>query len=236
MSENSYKVNITEAGEYQYYLRAAYRVLGKLTYSENSEIYTVTIHPPLDEPTISPESGEYNQEQLITIEAQEDAIIFYTTDGSTPTFDSERYEEPFVVNESCIVKAKVFGYGYLPSEIAQAVYEINLTSVENDNALPVAYALKLYPNPYITDNTSRSANSVTIAYSVPEEVESLNITIRNIKGQVVKTYVINSISRGEHSVSWNLTDTKGTNVANGIYLVSLKTGSKQMYNKFIILK
>ncbi len=50
-------------------------------------------------PVFSPEGGVYNGAQMVTITCStDDAVIYYTTDGSTPTKNSPRYTDPIEVS------------------------------------------------------------------------------------------------------------------------------------------
>jgi hypothetical protein len=57
---------------------------------------------------------------MVTISAANSTDIYYTTDGSTPTRESNRYTVPFAVTSPVTVKAFGVGDGYLDSEIAEA--------------------------------------------------------------------------------------------------------------------
>lgn len=56
-------------------------------------------------PIIVPSTGTYYSHQTVTITSSTDAIIYYTTDGSTPTAESDIYLAPFDVSETTIIKA-----------------------------------------------------------------------------------------------------------------------------------
>lgn len=55
--------------------------------------------------------------------ATEDATIYYTIDGSEPTTSSNRYENPFEVDEKVTVKAMAVKTGYINSIVASRTYE-----------------------------------------------------------------------------------------------------------------
>ena len=48
---------------------------------------------------MTPSSGTYHSETLITMTANSGERIYYTWDGSTPTSDSEEYIDPIVIPE-----------------------------------------------------------------------------------------------------------------------------------------
>lgn len=86
--------------------------------------YTPTATPT---PTLSPNQGTYSSEQSVTIsDADSAAVIYYTTDGSTPTVSSTIYTEPITVssNETINAIALDSGSGYIESEVATATYTI----------------------------------------------------------------------------------------------------------------
>ncbi|MBR4388150.1 MAG: endonuclease [Prevotella sp.] len=72
-------------------------------YSNNYTSGTVEL---VATPTIYPTSGTYIGEQTVTITCSTGgAIIHYTTDGTTPTAESNVYDAPFTLSESTVVKA-----------------------------------------------------------------------------------------------------------------------------------
>lgn len=95
--------------------------------SASSEIvsatYTISNIETVATPVIAPEAGNYNDPQQITITcATDEAIIYYTTDGTDPTAESTLYTEPFTLSASATVKAIAVKEGYNNSDIASVVY------------------------------------------------------------------------------------------------------------------
>ena len=95
--------------------------------SASSEIvsatYTISNIETVATPVIAPEAGNYNDPQQITITcATDEAIIYYTTDGTDPTAESTLYTEPFTLSASATVKAIAIKEGMNDSEIASAAY------------------------------------------------------------------------------------------------------------------
>ena len=74
-------------------------------------------------PAITPEAGEYTDRVEVTISAVEGAEIHYTTDGTEPTADSDKYTGPFTLTESAAVKAVAVKDGKI-SAVAQAAYTV----------------------------------------------------------------------------------------------------------------
>ena len=112
--------------------------------------YTITINPvtkrftinkvvhQVETPVISPEGGNYNTIQTVTITAADGATIHYTTDGTEPTESSTLYEGPITVDHSMTIKAIAVMDGMDNSEVATATYNLP-TSV---NTLAAANALE----------------------------------------------------------------------------------------------
>jgi hypothetical protein len=84
-----------------------------------------------------------------------------------------------------------------------------------------------YPNPF---------NPTThINFSIPKEGK-VNLSVYNIKGQLVKTLVNRRIISGSHIVNWNGQDNTGKRVSSGVYFYKLKTGDKEISKKMLLLK
>ena len=88
-----------------------------------SATYTITNMEVVATPVITPEAGNYNEPQQITITcATDDALIYYTTDGTDPTAESTLYEGPFTLSVSATVKAIALKEGCISSDVASAAY------------------------------------------------------------------------------------------------------------------
>ena len=85
-----------------------------------SSIVSATYNLP---PVITPASGIYEFTQPITITAESGATIYYTTDGSTPTAESNVYTSSINLDHSAHIKA-ISVHNSVTSAIAQQQYEI----------------------------------------------------------------------------------------------------------------
>ncbi len=92
-----------------------------------------------------------------------------------------------------------------------------------DETLPKEYALSQnYPNPF---------NPTTqITYSLPES-GNVRIDVYNMMGQLVATLVNESVSAGNHTVTFD-----ATALASGIYLYRLQAGSNVFTKKMTLVK
>jgi hypothetical protein len=79
-------------------------------------------------PTINPRRPQVTTGPLAISMATEPwtsgAEIHYTLDGSEPTRQSPRYTGPVTLTVSCLVRARAFSAGLLPSFVAEAAYRL----------------------------------------------------------------------------------------------------------------
>src|SRR3984885_12591441 len=76
-------------------------------------------------PTFSPGTGTYSSTQSVTIsDATSGAVIYYTTDGSTPTTSSAVYSSAITVSTSSTLKALAAAPGFAQSAVASSAYVI----------------------------------------------------------------------------------------------------------------
>ena len=81
-------------------------------------------------PAFTPEAGTYYEVQTVAIACgTAEAVIYYTTDGTEPTAESNVYSEPITVGSSMTIKAIAMKEGYENSNIATAEYNIILGAV-----------------------------------------------------------------------------------------------------------
>lgn len=74
-------------------------------------------------PVISPNGGTFSGSQTVAITcATSDAVIYYTTDGTTPTADSTKYAGSFTLTASATVKAFAVSSDTTASDIVTAVF------------------------------------------------------------------------------------------------------------------
>ena len=127
---------------------------GAVTITANTttnSIYIVSVaitHVPapaaVAKPTFTPAGGTYVGVQNVTLACEtEGATIYYTTDESDPTPNSEQYTEAIVVNQTTTIKA-IAVKGTDESKVAEATYTI-LPKISNPKEQPysVAQALDL---------------------------------------------------------------------------------------------
>ncbi len=84
-----------------------------------------TANPPAAAPSFSPLPGDFSASQSLVIYSANGGVIFYTLDGSTPTYSSAQYSGPITISgASTTVKAFVVAPGYTDSPVTTGVYTI----------------------------------------------------------------------------------------------------------------
>ena len=80
--------------------------------------YSLTDEELVCPPAINGKLVLFDDETLVTMSSRtEGAAIRYTLDGSEPTEASLLYTEPFVITESCPIRARAFKDGFPPSPV-----------------------------------------------------------------------------------------------------------------------
>ncbi|MFA5498548.1 MAG: S8 family serine peptidase [Candidatus Cloacimonas sp.] len=236
ISETQYKFHYIDANDYYLYVTAVYNIKGKAVEAKSLNTYKVTILPAIADPEIYPPSGLYNEPIEASIEVEEDTIVFYTIDGTTPDYTAAIYEEPFSLSRPTVLKAIAYKLGSLPSEMVVRQYIVNTSDIDEIYALPKEFTISLYPNPVRANSTTRSREALTIELAVPEPLSNIDIDIYNIKGQHIRNFQLSNVSRGMQHVEWDLKTHQDRTATNGIYLLKIKTDDKHYHRRVMLLR
>ena len=94
--------------------------------------------------------------------------------------------------------------------------------------IPIEFALhENYPNPFNPTTTLR--------FDLPE-LSDMTLIVYNMLGQKVKTFNMQSIPAGYHSVTWDATNDLGQQVGAGVYLYQLQAKDFVKTRKMVLLK
>jgi len=95
----------------------------------NVSAYGILCSAKAAAPAFTPVAGTYTGAQSIAIsDSTYGAVIYYTTDGTTPTTSSPIYSTPIPVNAQETLKALAVANGCSTSTVATAVYKIKLAT------------------------------------------------------------------------------------------------------------
>ena len=167
----------TQAGTYQ--LTHEVQVDGKTVAPMESAFFKVE-GPVLN---IRPQ-GELTNGVEVAIEGAGDWPVYYTTDGSTPTAGSTKYEGPFALPESATVKTVAISAGGVSSEVASKELALHPALAVED-----AKARQRYPwNGKVDidcEITGDATKKYAVTFSVEDEIGHTNLPIRTVGADVL---------------------------------------------------
>jgi len=108
------------------------------------------------------------------------------------------------------------------------------STIESFTSLPIPKSFSIsqnYPNPFNP--------STTIEFAIPEsnlEGVKVNLSIFNVRGQLIKTLVNEIKSPGYYEIHWNGTNDWGERVSSGIYFYQIVAGDFRSTKKLVVLK
>jgi len=92
---------------------------------------------------------------------------------------------------------------------------------------PVPMISKIYPNPFNP--------STTIVFSVPS-LGKANLSIYNLRGQLVKVLLDSDVPKGQYRIVWNGDDKNNRKVASGLYIARISASGKTSSRKMMLIK
>jgi flagellar hook assembly protein FlgD len=98
------------------------------------------------------------------------------------------------------------------------------TTFEYNNSIVDDDPIQIYPNPF--------KMSTWIVFSL-NWTDKINLTIKDLKGQTVKTLFEGIHTGGSDNVLWNGTNNQGQQVQPGIYFCFLRTNDYQYVTKIV---
>ncbi|HWS70001.1 MAG TPA: chitobiase/beta-hexosaminidase C-terminal domain-containing protein [Steroidobacteraceae bacterium] len=91
-------------------------------------------------PTFSPAGGTFSSTQTVTLsDTTRGAVIYYTTNGSTPTTSSAKYATALTIGTTTTVKAIAAATGYYTSAVSSATYDISFPGSSSSVDLAAAF-------------------------------------------------------------------------------------------------
>ncbi len=124
---------------------------------------------------------------------------------------------------------------WLQNEETQEIFYVNtlpftefqpgLVSLDEDKIPNANHSLHIFPNP------CRTSEQMNISFSLPNTIQSAELKIYNIKGQLVKTIIQEPTSQNA-SFIWNGKDKVNKQVSSGIYLMQIKADANGVEYKY----
>jgi len=183
-----------------------------------SDVYTsqYRITDTVTLPHFSHPSGLYHQPFYLTLYCDVDnSLIFYTTDGSEPSRNSQIYVNPLLIDRTMTIKAEGTLHHWKRSGVLTAEYEIMSSS-------QLANPLATYETRLLKAQQHPTEPRTNISFILKNETH-VEVMIYNLLEQKVVTLISSILKRGEHIISWDGKNSYGEQVASGVYFCYFKT-------------
>jgi hypothetical protein len=129
--------------------------------------------PAVPIPAINPSGGTYTWVPTVNItDSYSGAVIYYTTDGSTPSTSSPMYTSAITVSDTLTLQAIATASSYASSPVATAVFNINLPT-DTPTFSPAAGTYPMTQSVTISDATP----AATIYYTTNGYTPSTSSTV-----------------------------------------------------------
>jgi hypothetical protein len=176
------------------------------TAGNQSATATATIIVDTTPPAVgaTPAGGIYNSTQSVVLAANEPAVIYYTTDGSTPTASATMYSQPIAIPASATLRYFVLDLAGNNSEIKTENYVIDTTP-------PVLAISTLRDEAYTNNETLNIAGTVTDNTGVTGV--TVNDTAMQVNPDGSFSYAL-LLKNGVNSITIAATDSAGNMAAD----------------------
>lgn len=142
-------------------------------------------------PTLSPGAGTYATSQPVTIaSATANAVLYCTTDGTTPTTSSPKCAQPTTVYQTEFLQAIAVASGKSPSAVASAGYVINLNAAPTPAFTPTGGTYSGAQQVTINDTLS----GANIYYTLDGTMPTTNSTLYTGAITISQSATLNAIA------------------------------------------
>lgn len=109
----------------------------------------------------SPENGSFlnSGEKVSFVSSSPNASIYYTINGTKPTYSDKKYDTPILINSDMHLMAIALGDGYENSDVLDCSYYLKTMKVKKSFPLNDTLSSYLYVNPSLTFNRKVNENS-----------------------------------------------------------------------------
>jgi hypothetical protein len=168
----------------------------------SASAYPLTVNSPqTNVPAFSLPSGAYPQGQTVAInDTTPGAVIYCTTDGSTPTANSNTYWGPMTTSTAETVRAIAIANGYSASGVASAAYTINIPTATLLTISPNLTSLQAASSYTLTATVTPSSGTTVPTGSVVFTIGSTTQTVA-LNASGVATYSTTAPASGSLTLS-----------------------------------
>ncbi len=154
-------------------------------------------------PTFNPSAGTYNKSQTVTIsDTTAGAVLYCTTDGTTPTTSSPACSQPTTVFKTEFLQAIAVVPGKSPSTVASAGYTIDLNAAATPVFSPAGGTYTSAQNVTIADATT----GANIYYTADGSVPTANPVISSDGGPIGSDQTITITDASPNAAIYYTTD------------------------------
>ena len=185
-------------------------------------------------PVANPAAGSIQAGTIVTLRSSlNGAMIFYTTDGTEPTIESEPYANGIVVNEDVTIKAIAAKDGFAVSEAMTASYTVGDSSLPEEGVVISLGSVRVpagdtasMPLYVFPESENESIIGLKIAVSFDANAFDSTVTITPAEG-VDPSSLFSSSNQGVITVLYNGSPIRGGEICtvNLTPLASLKEGT-----------
>ncbi len=148
------------------------------------------------------------------------SVLLYDMDGDYIEANEELFEVEIISGESF--------FSFTEIQVSDRFGNVVTAEGRIESAIPERFSLQgAYPNPF---------NSWTaIRFSLPVKSD-IDLTIYDVLGRVVRTFIFKNLAAGERSITWDGTDDNRQVVSSGVYLYRLEAGEFHANSRMTLLK
>ena len=150
--------------------------------ADNQSVLTQVLLIDTVPPTASanPAGGLYNTTKNVYLSMSEQGTIYYTTDGSTPTYNSDRYNSHLIITNTTTLKFFAMDLSGNTSQVYTEIYTIDTTAPTAKSNTPSGYynttknvtlSMSESGNIYYTLNGTTPTTTSTL-YTIPLTINS----------------------------------------------------------------
>jgi glucose/arabinose dehydrogenase len=158
-------------------------------------------------------------------------------DGVNPPINTELQDTPLNISSFGIDQNNELYICAFDGKIYR--FKSTVTTVDEGETLPTTNKLaQNYPNPFSGGARSTARNernsSTTIQYTLNQSA-AVEMSIYNLRGQLIRTLVNHTQSAGTHTVAWDGRDNHGAIQPSGTYFYRLRVGDDFVETKKLMI-
>ncbi|MDP8200797.1 MAG: FlgD immunoglobulin-like domain containing protein [Candidatus Tenebribacter burtonii] len=167
--------------------------------------------------------------------AEIDATQFLDSSTISDTVHFNMSEDFETISDTTATKDNCEVVFWLQNDVTKEIFHVNklpftefqpgLVSLDDNEISNTEHSLLIFPNPCKTTET------MNISFSLPNTIQSAELKIYNIKGQLVKTITQEPVTQNV-SFIWNGKNNVNKQVSSGIYLMQIKAEANGRKYKF----